>query len=487
MERLSIQDVAAVLVKKNGLKKREAEQFVTAMFDIVKEGLLADKIVKVRGLGTFKVVDIDARESVNINNGERMLIEGHERITFTPDATMKELVNKPFSIFETVILNDGVQFDDMLPGAQKQSENDDSEDEQETAEQEMEVAEDEQDELEELVIIDQPVETGETEAPETPEEPAGLMEQTESVESEKSEETVETVEPEDTVELVEQAVSASIKPLKSEEPEKLETLEEQEKPIEQGEIETSEDTTDRDNAADSTGSDDAMNSTDSDNAADSGDSEDSESLVDDEEYLEETEEEYMSKKMTYIALVVAILACVLSFVAGYYYRDNIAKSDVAEDLTADSIQTAGDNKTAVLAADSVQADSIVKYEAEQTVKQEVEQKEEPVSKPASETPSKPEAMTETKSEPQQEPASAGLDKYQQMDKRVRYGAYRIVGQASVVMAKEGDNVGKIARRILGPDMECYVEVFNGINASTPLKAGQEIKIPKIELKKKRRK
>ena len=113
MERISIQEITAVLVLKYGLKKKDAERFGTTIFEVVKDGLESDRLVKIKGLGTFKVIDIEARESVNVNTGERVLIEGHGKVTFTPDATMKELVNKPFSQFETVVLNDGVEFDDM--------------------------------------------------------------------------------------------------------------------------------------------------------------------------------------------------------------------------------------------------------------------------------------------------------------------------------------------------------------------------------------
>ena len=113
MAKLTIQDLAKVLVDKNGLSQQEAETFVTAIFDVVQNGIRRDRLVKVKGLGTFKVIDVDARESINVNTGERVLINGHGKITFTPDATMKELVNKPFSGFETVLLNEGVEFDDM--------------------------------------------------------------------------------------------------------------------------------------------------------------------------------------------------------------------------------------------------------------------------------------------------------------------------------------------------------------------------------------
>ena len=113
MEKKTIQEIARVLVGKNGLQARDAERFAAMMFSVIRDGLERDGLVKVRGLGTFKIVDVEARESVSVKTGERVLIQGHQKVTFTPDATMKELVNKPFSQFETVVLNDGVEFDDM--------------------------------------------------------------------------------------------------------------------------------------------------------------------------------------------------------------------------------------------------------------------------------------------------------------------------------------------------------------------------------------
>ena len=102
MEKLTLSDIATVLVKKNKLSAKEAEAFVSAIFDVIRQGLETDQQVKVRGLGTFKIIGVEARSSVNVNTGERVLIDGHSKITFTPDNTMKELVNKPFSQFETV-------------------------------------------------------------------------------------------------------------------------------------------------------------------------------------------------------------------------------------------------------------------------------------------------------------------------------------------------------------------------------------------------
>ena len=127
MERISIQELAAVLTVKNGLKKKEAEQFVNMIFDVVKDNLMSERLVKIKGLGTFKVIDIEPRESINVNTGERVLIEGHEKITFTPDTAMKELVNRPFSQFETVILSDGVEFDDTDETSTEEDVDDESE------------------------------------------------------------------------------------------------------------------------------------------------------------------------------------------------------------------------------------------------------------------------------------------------------------------------------------------------------------------------
>ena len=114
MGKMTIQDVSRVLSERKGLNKKDASNFVNLMFDIIQQALERDGIVKVKGLGTFKIIDVDARESVNVNTGERVLIEGHNKITFTPDSLLKELVNKPFSQFETVVLNDGVDFDEPV-------------------------------------------------------------------------------------------------------------------------------------------------------------------------------------------------------------------------------------------------------------------------------------------------------------------------------------------------------------------------------------
>ena len=110
---MTIQEIAKILIEKNKLSQKDANKFAAAMFEIIQQRLDSEGLVKVKGLGTFKMIRVEARESVSVRTGERVMIDSHAKVTFTPDATMKELVNKPFSQFDTVILNDGVEFDDL--------------------------------------------------------------------------------------------------------------------------------------------------------------------------------------------------------------------------------------------------------------------------------------------------------------------------------------------------------------------------------------
>ncbi len=112
MAKIFLSELSAVLAEKHGIDRRTAQRFVTSVVSVVQRGLEADRIVKIKGLGTFKIIDVEARESVNVNTGERLVIDSHSKLTFLPDNTMKELVNRPFSQFETVVLNDGVNFDE---------------------------------------------------------------------------------------------------------------------------------------------------------------------------------------------------------------------------------------------------------------------------------------------------------------------------------------------------------------------------------------
>ena len=111
-EKITLQDIINLLSAKHDMTKKDAELFVKTMFDLIEEALATEKYVKIKGFGTFKLTEVDARESVNVNTGERFEIQGHSKVTFTPDTTMKDLINKPFAHFETVVLNDGVELED---------------------------------------------------------------------------------------------------------------------------------------------------------------------------------------------------------------------------------------------------------------------------------------------------------------------------------------------------------------------------------------
>ncbi len=112
-EKILMQDIIEQVTKKHGMARKDTETFVRGMFELIADALETENYVKIKGLGTFKLTEVDSRESVNVNTGERIEIQGHTKVTFTPDATMKDQINKPFAHFETVILNEGTRTEDM--------------------------------------------------------------------------------------------------------------------------------------------------------------------------------------------------------------------------------------------------------------------------------------------------------------------------------------------------------------------------------------
>lgn len=178
MAKNKIMNITSALSTKYKMPLKEAEAFVAMVFDVVNEGLQKDKLVKVKGLGTFKVAAVKDRESVNVNTGERVLIEGHDKITFTPDAVLRDFVNKPFAQFETVVVKDGVDFSDL--DSQKVPETVETPEVPETSETA---------ETPDTLLSAVPEEPKESEAPEAPETP----------------ETPETVETSETPAVLEEA------------------------------------------------------------------------------------------------------------------------------------------------------------------------------------------------------------------------------------------------------------------------------------------
>ena len=398
MGKISLIELAAVLSKRYGVNKKDATGFVTQMFDIIQQSLEQDKLVKIKGLGTFKIIDVDDRESVNVNTGERVLIEGHPKITFVPDALMKELVNKPFSQFETVVLNDGVDFED--------------------AASEPSVAEPEIVETEPVVL-------------ESESEPAVMP--LVDFEPEPEPELIPVSEPE-----------AAPKSEPAPEPEPVQEPAMEAEPEAEPEQEADPET---------------------------------ETEEESESQEEEYEEEASDGKKWWLALLALLIGLAGGYILGNYFPFSTTQTpqqEVVKPVVPDSALIA--TKAAVDSIDSV---TVAEPEVE-----EVKAEAPKVAEPKVETPKAeaPKAEAPKAAEPDKK-AVDQLDQYQKKDSRVRTGAWRIVGTAQVVKVKEGETLSRISRRYLGPDMECYIEVYNNITASTPLKAGQEIKIPQLKHKK----
>lgn len=390
MGKITIQEIAKILVEKNHIESQAASQFVNEMFAIILDRLSQGEAVKVKGLGTFKIIDVEARESVSVRTGERVVIDGHSKVTFTPDTTMKELVNKPFSHFETVMLNEGVEFEDM------------KEPEPPTPE------------LQEPVAEEPVVEESVAEEP-VVEEP--VVEQPVAEEPVAEKPVVEEPEPAEEPAVVQPPIMPVFHKQTHEEPK--------------------------------------------------------------EEEMENKKKKSIWPSILKCLLVLALMAA--SAYIGYYYGSNKPHPDVVPDtiVVRDTVdlQAVKKNSESKINSAKQEAEEKAKQEAEEKAKQEAEEK------------AKQEAEEKAKAKAEEKKAAqsaAIADKYAAKDARVRLGAYRIVGLDHEVKVQAGQTFYSICKANLGPDMECYVEVYNDLPSRPTLKEGQIIKIPKLELKKKRK-
>ena len=426
MGKYTIQQLAEILVKKNGLNEKEAQDFVVAIFEIVKEGLEQDKLVKIKGFGTFKIIDIDPRASINVNTGERVLIEGHQKITFTPDAVMKEMVNRPFSQFETVILNDGVDLSEIDRTYNFEPDNNTGVEESET----------EQDNTQETQ--DNTQETQDTQA-EVSTEKATIVEEPEPT-------IVETTEePETTI---------------------VETTEEPEPPTI-----TSEEVPAREAVAD--GPCDQEEDDDDDDTA-------SPDVFDDDS---ETSGSYWK---WVVAAVVCLILMAAAAYGGYMFgleegKHQEKKSQIADYAAQLDKQTAELRKQRLANQEQALADTsaTAKKVADTSATAQKVADTSPTKKEVSATSPATQSATSTPS------AEEDYSRYNTSDVRIRTGAYIIIGIDKTVTAQEGQTIGKIAQSQLGPGMSCYVEAVNGMKENTVLKKGTRIKIPKLRHKKKK--
>ena len=426
MGKYSITQLATILVKKNGISNDEALKFVTAIFDIVKEGLETDKLVKIKGFGTFKIIDVDPRESVNVNTGERVLINGHQKITFTPDSVMKEMVNRPFAQFETVVLNDGVDFSDI----DKLSNINENIDKQEET----------QEELQEII-------QEEEEKKDEGKKEVG-KEEVHDITPQESSNNDDVVRNQTTISPTKELAETSTKETAEETSEKqIEEL--AEKPIE----ETAEKLIE----------------------------EPAEKQIEEpaEDPIEDFDKEENSHNFTTILLSIA--SCLLLMAASAYigYLYGIEEGRHQEKTSQISkYSTYLDKQNEELRTKRLAEEAKATKEAEKT-KNDTTKQTAKDNKTDTTTNNKPKENNKTKEDNNDD----NFSKYDTMDARVRTGAYVIVGIDKYIIVREGQTVGKIAKALLGPGMSCYIEVLNGVTENEPLKEGTKIKIPKLRHKK----
>jgi DNA-binding protein HU len=468
MAKTALQLIADTVAKKHKITVKEAEKFVSAMFDVMNEGLKTDKLVKVKGLGTFKVQAVKPRESVNVNTGERVLIEGHDKVSFTPDATMKELVNKPFAQFETVVLNDGVDFTDI-----------DSKYENEAT---LENADETTVSANNAAIPDtKVVSLNEEETTDNTNETAnGAQETTIEQYTSTEKDSAETgSEPEKDHEIVvakqEVAIETEAEPIKN----TSETTEEEPIPLVETQPENiaEEPTVTAEMPVATEQKLEDANQTQPENIAEepiatpetpvateqkleSANQTQPENIVKEpiatpetpvttEQKQEETAEK--PKKINWLMWsAIGFFVIAIMYFFGYKFGKDAALRDNAVAVSAQP-----KSKPTAKAKQTKQHSSA---KVAQTTPKQIQPTPKQVQSPIDDT-----------------------EKFKQLsnDKRIRYGAYDIIGIEKVVVLKKGQTMQSYSRKALGPDMVAYFQVLN--NATT-MAAGDTMKVPKVELR-----
>lgn len=543
MSKISLSDLAQRLAEKSGISLQDAELFIRKMFDVANEGLQSDKLVKMKWLGTFKVMAVKDRESVDVNTGERIIIEGRDKISFTPDNILKEIVNKPFAQFETVVVNDGVDFDEI----DRKFEN--AEEDGSVFDSTLEcVPNSDNSSLESFVEQDSPVTSGVIDFLDEENDAPVSDEMIVIGEKRLSQENV--AEPEEKKpEGSEHAATepAVFKPAVSE-PEESESA--------TSELETKESEVSAQNEVESVVSDEENESTLTEKTpiAEKVPSDEENSITEipivEEAPIEEeassdeetpSSDEETDKRHVVLPryLVIAASVVFVAMIGGFgWFAFNYGKMAAQRDHLALQLdnyqQIATEKKTPTKSAstqeeilrkkaieDSVRmaqaSEAVKKVEnAEQNMnatvdkqsidvksaeakknleamkladaknladaKRQVEAKKLADAKKQQETKKLAEAKKKEEARKQAEKHAAQASSKYDQDARVRTGAYRIIGVSAVVTAREGQTIKSLSQKYLGPGMECYVEALNGTSL---LKPGQKVKIPKLELKKKK--
>lgn len=437
MSKFSLNTLGKLLADKSGLSQVEAELFIRKMFDVCNQGLDADKQVKIKWLGTFKVQATKDRESINVNTGERFTIEGRDKLTFTPDNILKEIVNKPFAQFETVVVNDGVDFDEI---------------DEKFGEEQTEDA------------PEQVIDFLDEEKTATPNPEVVVIES----EKEKEDEQAKQI-------AIEQAKLERLKQAQLEQ-ERIQKEKQEQERLEQEKLELAQ-------------QQQALKAVVEPAVPASDESE------------EEEEEEEESSNSHHIVipryLVVAVCLIVVALIGGmgwfaFNYDQMTAQRDhLAMQLNqyhqAPAKKVPAKPAAAPLSQEQklrqkVMEDSIRMAKTAEAVKLAENSDEESANEEKAKQ-AEAKAKAEAKDKAEEKAASKIASSQYDKDARVRTGAYRIIGVAQTVTVGAGQTLEQISTRYLGSGMECYVEALNG---TSTVKAGQKIKIPKLELKKKKK-
>ena len=469
MSKFSLNTLGKLLADKSGLSQVEAELFIRKMFDVCNQGLEADKQVKIKWLGTFKVQATKDRESINVNTGERFTIEGRDKLTFTPDNILKEIVNKPFAQFETVVVNDGVDFDEI----------DEKFGEEQTEDAPAQV----------IDFLDE-------EKTATPNPEVVVIESEKEKEKEAEDELAKQI-------AIEQAKLEKLKQAQLEQEriqkEKLEKEKQEQERLEQERLE--QERLEQERLEQERLEQEKLELAQQQQALKAV----VEPAVPASDESEEEEEEEESSNSHHIVipryLVVAVCLIVVALIGGMgWFAFNYGQMTAQRDHLAMQLnqyhQAPAKKVPAKPAAaplsqeqklrQKAMEDSIRMAKTAEAVKLAENSDEESASaEKAKQTEAKAKAEAKEKAKDKAEEKATSKIASSQYDKdaRVRTGAYRIVGVAQTVTVGAGQTLEQISTRHLGSGMECYVEALNGTNT---VKAGQKIKIPKLELKKKKK-
>lgn len=522
MSKSSLSVLAKAVASKRGLTQAEAERFIATMFEVAGDGIQEDKLLKMKWLGTFKITSVKDRESVDVNTGERILIEGRDKISFTPDNILKEIINKPFAQFETVVVNDGIDFSDIDEKfanmereeeelqLQKEQECHDEEvvqEEQPREEehsQEVELNEDLSQEAKKSQenLLDAELQSQEggqkdelSQEANTPisEETVALSSELKNAEiseddiSETSEDNISQTS-DDTISKTEEngipeEVGMLISHLKENksEAEEIERVEEV-KVKEEAEVPKAEEAHVEKTPAE------AKVVVSQSNVENKKQPEYDETLDEDEAYASDHHHLVIPKYV--VALVSVVFVALLGglcWFAFIYGKMQARQEQMEMQLKAIKPQPQPKPKPTVVApvdtAKSV-ASSDDKTDAENALANGAQANNEQTdhAQLAMKKKAKQDSIRMAQANnavKMAEKASVYLN-----DPRIRTGAYRIVGVEKTMTAKSGQTLAGLSKLYLGPGMECYMQAINGCSE---IKPGQKVKIPKLELKRKGKK